>query len=74
MSKLVLSLLIAFSTFKSKPTTLKEEYVYVCVSGTAYAYHNKETCRGLRSCTHTIKKVSYAEAKKMKRKACGYCY
>jgi len=47
--------------------------VLICKSGTAYAYHARE-CQGLKQCTHTIEKVSLAEAKEMRRTPCGYCY
>ena len=49
--------------------------VYVCISGTAYAYHKNRNCRGLRSCTHRIETMTEKEAiLRYKRKRCGYCY
>jgi hypothetical protein len=49
--------------------------VYVCVSGTAYAYHRTLECSGLENCTHTIREVSMTEAvKEYKRKPCRRCY
>jgi hypothetical protein len=62
---LILFVYISFS--------FSQDYVLICISGTAYAYH-KITCRGLKECTHTIEKVSQAEAIKQRRKPCGYCY
>ena len=53
--------------------TPKQAKVLICKSGTAYAYHARE-CRGLNQCTHTIEKVTLAEAKEMRRTPCGYCY
>ena len=49
--------------------------VYVCVSGTAYAYHRTLDCSGLENCTHEIKEVSAATAvTEYKRKPCKRCY
>ena len=48
--------------------------VYLCFSGSAYAYHRTLHCTGLNRCTHEIGKVSSADAvKKYGRKPCGYC-
>lgn len=55
--------------------SLREKEVYICVSGTAYAYHQKKKCRGLNECTHKIELVTESVAqKKYKRKPCGWCY
>ena len=52
----------------------QESKVYVCLSGTSYAYHNKY-CQGLRKCTHKIDTVTIKQATKSGHgKACGYCY
>ncbi len=49
--------------------------VYVCLSGTAYAYHQDRYCRGLNKCTHTIKEVPERFAiDSLNRRKCGYCY
>lgn len=47
--------------------------VKICLSGSSYAYH-AYVCQGLRKCKVSVKEVSLQEAKKMGRKACGYCY
>ncbi|TWI88073.1 hypothetical protein LX66_2147 [Chitinophaga japonensis] len=48
--------------------------VYICRSGTSYAYHNR-LCQGLRRCTHKIDTVTIEKAVQTgHRKACGYCY
>lgn len=53
---------------------ISEGEVLVCISGTAYAYHQKGNCQGLRKCTHKIVKMSLTEAKEeMGREPCGYC-
>jgi hypothetical protein len=46
--------------------------VYICVSKTASKYHLSENCRGLSRCTHTVKKVSPADAEKMGYTLCGW--
>lgn len=49
--------------------------VYVCMSGTAYAYHRTRDCYGLNKCTHTIKEVKESYAiDSLNRRKCGYCY
>ncbi|MGN6354122.1 MAG: hypothetical protein ACTHLB_12080, partial [Parafilimonas sp.] len=53
----------------------KPEYVYICVSRTAYVYHKTKECRGLSRCTHEIKKITKKEAvDDYGRRACKVCY
>lgn len=53
---------------------LPEPKVYICRSGTSYAYHNR-LCQGLNRCTHKIDTVTVKEAvEKGHGKPCGYCY
>lgn len=53
---------------------LQAPKVYICRSGTSYAYHNKY-CRGLQQCTHKIDTVTIQRAIELKHgKACGWCY
>lgn len=53
---------------------LPQNKVYVCRSGTSYAYHNK-LCQGLSRCTHKIDTVTVKQAiERGHGKACGYCY
>jgi len=48
--------------------------VYVCMSGSAYAYHSGY-CQGLKRCTHTVKKLKKQDATDQGfSKACGFCY
>lgn len=50
------------------------EKVYVCRSGTSYAYHRK-MCSGLKRCTHRIEEMTVKEAEALGHgKPCGYCY
>lgn len=50
-----------------------EVWVYICVSPSAYAYHDSY-CSGLNRCTHEIDSVLLADAKLNGRTPCGYCY
>ena len=53
---------------------LQTEKVYICKSGTSYAYHNSY-CQGLRQCTHKIDTVTITQAiESGHKKPCGYCY
>jgi len=53
---------------------VQNEKVYICKSGTSYAYHNSY-CQGLRQCTHRIDTVTIQQAiKSGHKKPCGYCY
>lgn len=76
--KLLLGLLMACSVYLGKPQSSTYNApgdVYVCMSSTAYAYHNNRHCRGLKQCTHKIETMSERTAKQeYKRKPCGYCY
>src|SRR5881398_2460321 len=53
--------------------SVRQEQVFICKSDAAYAYHNKY-CQGLKKCTHTITKITLAEAISLGRKPCKYCY
>lgn len=47
--------------------------VYICDSSGAYAYHYKKNCPGIKRCTHNVKMVSLADARRRyKRKLCGW--
>ncbi|HEX5155148.1 MAG TPA: hypothetical protein VFW07_27080 [Parafilimonas sp.] len=53
----------------------KAEYVYICDSNTAYAYHKTKDCSGLNRCTHEIRKITKADAiNEYGRRACKVCY
>jgi hypothetical protein len=77
-----LALLFTISTLFSftspsriKPVFAKAEYVYICNSTTAYAYHSIKDCSGLNRCTHEILKITKDEAvDKYGRKPCKVCY
>ena len=78
MKTLLFLVLLHFGGSNSNPSAnhkFQETKVYVCVSSSSFAYHNKKNCRGLKACTHEIKEVEESHASKtMKRKKCGYCY
>lgn len=53
---------------------VSEPKVYICRSGTSYAYHNR-LCQGLNRCTHKIDTVTVKQAiEKRHGKPCGNCY
>lgn len=55
-------------------TSAPEVKVFICLGGTAYAYHYTRSCKGLAQCRHQIVQVTKDEAvQKYGRKACGYC-
>lgn len=72
--KIICTLLILISTSLCNPVAPEE--VYICISPTAIAYHKSKTnCKGIRACTHDIKKVSKEDAiKKFKYRACRLCF
>lgn len=47
--------------------------VYVCYSTTSVAYHGIDNCRGLNSCSHTIKSMSVSEAIELGKRPCKVC-
>lgn len=74
MSKLIIIFFALFTISAIKPSAYQGK-VYVCLSGSAYAYHKNMECRGMRACTHPVKEVTLRYATDtLKRKPCGYCY
>ncbi len=47
--------------------------VMICVSPTAHKYHSTR-CKGVKACTHQIKKLTIKEAEELGKTPCGYCY
>lgn len=67
--KIIFTSVLILSLFASKGTS----DVYICVSKTASKYHLSPTCKGLKECTHQIKKVTIEESKKLGYKnLCGF--
>jgi len=51
----------------------KTDTVLICKSNSAHAYHCYE-CKGLKHCSHTLIKISKAQAIKMGYQPCKFCY
>lgn len=47
--------------------------VYICTGSHSHAYHTKKRCKGLRSCSKSIRTISFEEAEKMGRTPCRFC-
>ena len=52
--------------------TTTDKNVYICKGPGSIRYHYIKSCRGLKSCSTNIFKVSISEAKKLKRTLCGW--
>jgi hypothetical protein len=75
MKKILLGLLFIGLTSHSVSLIKPQEKVYICVSSSAYAYHQYINCNGLNKCTHTIKFVTENEAiNTYGRRKCKICY
>lgn len=48
--------------------------VYICTGPKSECYHSYSKCRGLNSCSASIKPVSEEKAIQMKRRRCKLCY
>ncbi len=52
-----------------------ETYVYICTGPKSSKYHNTDKCRGLKSCSGEVKKVTLKKAKEMgKDSPCNWCH
>jgi hypothetical protein len=69
MRKLVLILTVFVLT---SFTQSGDRTVYLCKGPESYAYHYKQDCRGLAKCSTRLEKTTESEAKKLKRKLCGW--
>ena len=70
-----MKVLVIWSILTLGLSFIQQERVFICKSGSAYAYHKTIKCRWLQNCTHKIVEVSVAEAKnELKRKPCRPCY
>lgn len=71
MKTLLLSIFMLFIA----PQSNNKTYVYICMGPASECYHKNKECRGIKSCSKEVKKVTLDEAiDKYKRRACGYCY
>ena len=67
-----LFILLSSLSFSFAPATTQ---VWVCVGGSAYAYHSNENCSGFRHCNHVMKTTTLDSAVRVyKRKPCKECY
>ncbi len=55
-------------------SVVTEAQVYICTGPQSKRYHKTSSCRGLKSCSKSIKKVGVSEAKELGRTPCGICY
>jgi len=62
-------LILIFLFLISIPT---ESNVYICQSKGGKKYHYREDCRGLKTCTHKIEKVTLKEARSAGKTLCGW--
>ncbi len=51
-----------------------EEHVYICPTGSSYAYHRTSRCGALTRCSRTPKEITKSKAENMGRTPCGRCY
>lgn len=51
-----------------------EEIVYVCAGTSSTCYHRIEDCRGLKTCSTTIRQVALRAAQILGRRQCKMCY
>jgi len=74
----VLVSFLSFTPTASRPypyLTPQKEYVYICLSERAYAYHSDYNCRGLQKCTHGIIRTTKDSAiNYYHRRPCKFCY
>ena len=62
---------IGTSTIHETPA---EQMVYICTGAQSKKYHADKNCRGLNSCSGTIKQISVKDAIDMGRTPCKICY
>jgi hypothetical protein len=78
MRKFIVILVLCYGFAMANAAALPEiaqktDSVYICQSKSAYAYHSYQ-CKGLARCTHTIVKMTRAQAVKFGYKAYKICY
>lgn len=67
-SLLFIGLSATLLSISSKDTTT----VYVCGNGTTKVYHLKESCQGMKRCSHETIKMKRSEASAKGLRLCGY--
>lgn len=71
---MVAATLLGHAESRPVETAGAEAKVYVCLGPSSKRYHKTSKCRGLKSCSKSIKEVTVSEAEKMGRTRCGICY
>ena len=71
---LILSAVSFLKPYERNNEVQKAQYVYICDSKSAYAFHKSTSCSGLNRCKHDILKIKKKEATDMGRSACKICY
>ena len=75
MKRYLLSFFILLNSLAYSFIPATTSRVWVCVGGSAYAYHAKQDCSVLKHCTHVTRKTSLDSAVQVyKRKPCKQCY
>lgn len=66
------------TAFVSLPQSVKlttdEPIVYICPTGSSYAYHRTPRCGALTRCSRTPRELTLSKAEEMGRTPCGRCY
>lgn len=66
--KIVLLSLFLFAKINCSNSTT----VYICDSPNAKKYHYKESCRGLRDCSHRVVKMTLEQAQREGKTLCKW--
>ena len=77
MKRILLAMALSTPLFCSNIANSVEgetQIVYICTGPQSKVYHKHSDCKGLRSCSKDIRKVTLDKAKSMKRRACKWCY
>lgn len=79
MKKLILLLTltagiaVGYISAKDVPAAAEQNYVYICTGPKSAVYHKTNSCRGLKNCSTSVKKVTKEQAEKMGRRPCKIC-
>lgn len=70
----LLSLLLLSPAIDKAERTGTDGTVYICTGPKSKRYHRTSGCKGLNSCSESIKSVSLEYAKRIGRTQCKICY
>ena len=73
--KSILPILLCFALYSCGGSSSDDDsdYVTICLSEDAYAYHDHQ-CMGLDQCDGGTEEVTVEEAEDEGRTPCGFCY